>query len=330
MIPIGAPNPTQRRPILTYSLLAINVVVYLWQNSLSQPELYRAYLDYAVVPNSLTANPLSLEALLDSLRSMFMHGSWLHLGSNMLYLMVFGNTIEDRLGRVWFLPFYLLCGFVAIFAQVVINPSSPVPMVGASGAIAGILGGYFVLYPAARIRTIIFLGFIFFAQIRAYWLLGFWFAMQLVNGVSSLDMMGEVNGGTAFFAHIGGFVAGAIILLGYRVAFGAPQPAEPIPPTPKRRRPLPQQVYAAIPTEPASNEPSILPPDSSLSQERRVHLRTLNFDTLRDWEDTPVWMMTKGRTYYGRILRLSQYQVTIRESTGMVFMLPLENLIRIE
>jgi membrane associated rhomboid family serine protease len=150
-------------------------------------------------------------ALLSVVTSMFLHGGWIHLGGNLLYLWIFGNNVEDRLGRVPFLLFYLAGGIAAVAAQVVIDPSSDVPLVGASGAIAAALGAYMVLFPGARILSLVFLGFFYqLIQVPALLVLGFWFVLQLIQGFASLGADTSL-GGVAFFAHIGGFVAGLVI-----------------------------------------------------------------------------------------------------------------------
>jgi membrane associated rhomboid family serine protease len=143
--------------------------------------------------------------------SQFLHGGWLHLGGNMLYLWIFGNNVEDRFGRTRFLAFYLLGGILAALSQVAIDPSSPVPTIGASGAIAATLGAYLVLFPRARVTTLVFLGFFYqLIDVPAIAVLGFWFVLQLVDGLTSLGSV-QTGGGVAFFAHIGGFVFGAVL-----------------------------------------------------------------------------------------------------------------------
>jgi membrane associated rhomboid family serine protease len=145
----------------------------------------------------------------DVLTSMFLHGGWVHFLGNMLYLWIFGDNVEDRLGHVPYLMFYLLCGAVAAMAQVFVNPASPIPMVGASGAIAGVMGAYFVLYPHSRVLAVVFIVlFIDIIEIPAIFFLGIWFIMQLFSGVGSVVQAAE--GGVAFMAHVGGFVAGVI------------------------------------------------------------------------------------------------------------------------
>lgn len=222
MIPLQDLNPTRRWPLFTFGLIALNVLVFLWEQTLSADQLQRAILDISVVPANLTAAPFSLESLLDSLRSMFLHGGWAHLGGNMLYLYLFGDNIEDRFGRLLYLLLYFASGFVAIFAQVIIDPTSQIPLVGASGAIAGVLGCYLVLFPGVRVRGIIPLGlFSRMADWPAWAVLALWFVLQLFNGLLSLGV--ETGGGVAFFAHIGGFVAGAV--LGWFFMLIVPQPS---------------------------------------------------------------------------------------------------------
>ena len=210
MIPIQDLNPTRRWPFLTWALIVINVLVYLWEMGFSEGELFATFQQISVVPALFTAHPLAVESLLDVLRSMFLHGGWAHLGGNMLYLYLFGDNLEDRFGRVAYLLLYFASGFVAVLAQVLIDPLSQIPLVGASGAIAGVLGGYLVLFPRARVRGIIPIGFFTrMAEWPAWIVLGMWFGLQLLSGLSSLG--GAANGGVAFFAHIGGFVCGALI-----------------------------------------------------------------------------------------------------------------------
>ena len=142
---------------------------------------------------------------------MFLHGGWLHLLGNMMFLWVFGDNVEDSMGHGRFLVFYLMSGLAAAGAQIAINPGSPVPMVGASGAIGGVMGAYVVLYPKARIRVLIFFGLIFTIVVPAYFMLGYWFLLQVLGGLPSISQ-GGAGGGVAFWAHIGGFVAGALTI----------------------------------------------------------------------------------------------------------------------
>lgn len=212
MFPIHDVNETNRFPILTYTLIAVNVLVFLWELTLSDVQLQQVFLDLSVVPRLISAAPLSLESILDTFRSMFFHGGWGHLLGNMLYLYLFGDNVEDYLGKLWFLFVYFLSGIAAVAAQVVTDPNSPIPLVGASGAIAGMLGSYLVLYPTVKVRSLIFLGyFVFLRDLPAWVVLGFWFVIQLFNGIAGLGVNAEFGGGVAFFAHVGGFVLGAAL-----------------------------------------------------------------------------------------------------------------------
>ena len=225
MLPLRDANPTRRMPILTWALIVINVLVFLWELSLSESELNRVFMELSVVPASLSRDPFSLEAFMDAVRSMFFHGGYDHIFGNMLYLYLFGDNIEDRLGKILFLVVYFVSGFVAVAAQVMIDPSSSIPLVGASGAIAGILGGYLVLFPTVKVRGIVPLGRAgFMTEMPAFIVLGFWFVLQLINGVASLGAA-EYGGGVAFFAHIGGFVAGLLLTVLFMNI--VPQPPEP-------------------------------------------------------------------------------------------------------
>lgn len=211
MIPLRDVNPTRRVPVITVVFIAINVVVFLYEQTLSERNLTRLFLQYGVVPARFFDGNLTLNDSLTLITSMFLHGGWLHVGGNLLYLWIFGNNIEDRLGAVRFIGFYLITGFVASALQVIIEPSSRLPMIGASGAIAGVLGGYIVLFPRARVQTlVVFFVFIQVVSVPASLLLGWWFLIQLFNGVMSLGDYS--SGGVAFFAHIGGFIAGVILI----------------------------------------------------------------------------------------------------------------------
>ena len=213
MFPISDVIPSRTVPIVTVSLIVINSVVFLYQWMLPQDALKLFVASYALVPAYFSLSSV--------LTSMFLHGGWMHIIGNMLYLWIFGDNIEDQLGHGGFLVFYLAAGAVAAVGQVVINPYSMVPMVGASGAIAGVMGAYFVLYPESRILTAIFI-FIFFdvVEIPAIFFLGIWFLMQLLSGVGSLGVSNASAGGTAFFAHIGGFLTGLLVGAVLRVRGG--------------------------------------------------------------------------------------------------------------
>lgn len=210
MIPLRDANPTQRTPIVTITLIVVNILIYVyeWTLSGSEAQMMAFFDQWAIIPQQLTHNfgPESITLL----SAMFLHGSWVHVGGNMLYLWIFGDNIEDRMGKARYIIFYLLGGLAASAAQIIIDPNSPVPNVGASGAIAGVLGGYLILYPKARILTLVLR---FMTQVPAYVVLGFWFVLQLFQGVGSLGVVTDAQqGGVAFFAHIGGFVAGMILV----------------------------------------------------------------------------------------------------------------------
>ena len=232
MLPLKDLNPTRRVPVLTYGLIAANVLVFLWEQMQSAIVLEDAFLQLAVVPVNVIQNPLALETLLDFVRSMFFHGGWVHLLGNMLYLWLFGDNLEDRMGAPLFLLFYFVSGFTASIAQIAIDPTSSIPLIGASGAIAGVLGGYLIMFPGIRVRGIIPLGFfVRIAEWPAWAVLGLWFLLQVFNGVVSLGVSSGATGGVAFFAHIGGFLVGlALTWLFMRLVVQ--------PPVPERRQAL--------------------------------------------------------------------------------------------
>jgi membrane associated rhomboid family serine protease len=210
MIPIRDQIKTRRTPIINYLLIAANIIVFLlqWMSG----EVSDRFM---LVPANFLAAPTDPGNLLDIFTSMFMHAGLLHLAGNMLYLWIFGDNVEDRLGSLPYLIFYLVGGVLASLAHIFTNPASTVPVVGASGAIAAVLGAYLVLYPQSRILTFIPIGYLMRLKlVPAILVLGLWFILQLFNGVLSL---GQVQGGgTAFWAHIGGFVAGIIMGLFFK------------------------------------------------------------------------------------------------------------------
>ncbi len=217
MIPLRDANPTRRTPLVTLAIAVACFVVFAWELGLlasgGEVALDAVVTSWGVVPADLTAawsrgDVLSRETA-TLIASQFLHGSWLHLLGNMLYLWIFGNNVEDRLGRVVFVVFYLTGGVLAGLSQVAIDPSSSVPTIGASGAIAATLGAYLVLFPRARITSLVFLGFFYqLINVPAIIVLGLWFVLQVVDGIASLGV--TTVGGVAVFAHIGGFVAGAV------------------------------------------------------------------------------------------------------------------------
>ncbi len=214
MIPIKDDNPTRRLPVVTVTLILANVAVFLYEISLSSTEFSRFITQWSVVPARFVANPLSPRELATIFTSMFMHAGWLHIGGNMLYLWIFGNNVEDRLGRLGFLGFYLLSGVVATVAQIAAGGAIDIPSLGASGAIAGVLAAYAVLFPGAAVLTLIpIFFFVEVARIPAAFVIGFWFLLQLGNGVASLAPGIAQTGGVAWFAHLGGFATGLVIAL---------------------------------------------------------------------------------------------------------------------
>jgi membrane associated rhomboid family serine protease len=221
MLPIGDINPTRRFPIITYVLIAINVALFVYELSLG--ERVDGFIDAwgarSTEVMALLGGDMGqlVPVLLKSLVSMFLHGGWLHIGGNMLFLWVFGDNVEDNFGSLAYLGFYLLCGFGAVLAQALLTPTSPVPAIGASGAISGVLAAYLLLYPGASIRALLFI-FIFFTIVRvpAWLMIILWFALQLLNGLASLTAAATMTGGVAYGAHIGGFVAGLVLTIFFR------------------------------------------------------------------------------------------------------------------
>jgi membrane associated rhomboid family serine protease len=205
MIPLRSSERVYSRPVVTGSLIALNTVIFLYQNTLSYYRLDQFVNNWGIVPDDLHVVSL--------LTSMFLHGGWLHLLGNMLFLWVFGRNTEDLIGGGRFLIFYLLCGLVAGVVQVIANPYARVPTIGASGAIAGVMGAYLIKFPRSQIDTLVLL-FVFFTRlaIPAPFYLLFWFAMQFLNGFESIGERNYTGGGVAWFAHIGGFVAGMLLI----------------------------------------------------------------------------------------------------------------------
>ena len=209
MIPISDQNPTRHTPVVNYLLIAANVAVFLLFLTAGSKQETLVY-QYALIPANFTT--LNLGNITDIFTSMFMHGGWAHILGNMLYLWIFGDNVEDRMGSIPYLIFYLAGGVVASLAHIFTNPGSQIPTVGASGAIAAVLGAYLVLYPRSRVLTFIPLGFFMrLTLVPASLVLGLWFILQLFSGVLSLG--GPDVGGVAFWAHIGGFAFGALIAL---------------------------------------------------------------------------------------------------------------------
>jgi membrane associated rhomboid family serine protease len=205
MLPLKDDVPSRSFPWVTVFLITLNSSVFLWEIFLGS-EARGLIQNYAVVPRAILS--LGLPRFHTLLTSMFLHGGWGHIIGNMLYLWIFGDNVEDCLGKLRYVLFYLLCGVVASFAHILTSAGSTVPTIGASGAISGILGGYLLLYPRAGVWTFIFFGFfIRMIKVPAFVVLGFWILLQLLQGVASLPQA-SAGGGVAWFAHIGGFFAG--------------------------------------------------------------------------------------------------------------------------
>jgi membrane associated rhomboid family serine protease len=232
LIPLKDDIPTRRFPVLTVGLILANLLMYFgFQQGLGGGEVFdERVIDYGAIPYELTHlgehcavagpelvcgenTPAGPSTFLTVLTSMFMHGGLLHLGGNMLFLWIFGNNIEDSMGRARFLVFYLLGGLAAVLAQTAIDPNAAVPTIGASGAVAAVLGGYALLYPRARVVTLVFI-VIFFTiiQLPALLVLGIWFLLQALNGAAEVAQPVGEGGGVAYFAHIGGFLFGLLLV----------------------------------------------------------------------------------------------------------------------
>jgi rhomboid family protein len=212
MIPIRNAVPSRYPPVMTWLLIATNCLMFLLQNSLSPADLEEFLRDFALIPARYTAGfvdgDVSVADLFPFFTMMFLHGGWLHLILNMWTLWLFGPTVEDRLGHGRYLAFYLACGLAASIAHVVFNPTSIVPALGASGAIAGVLGCYMRLFPMARVVVVVPIIFIpLFFEVYAFVFVGLWFLVQLFQGTAEL-LLGISAGGVAWWAHVGGFVAG--------------------------------------------------------------------------------------------------------------------------
>lgn len=238
MLPIkDYPGPRRRMPWVTWAIILLNVVVFFYQVSLgtNAPTFIFAYsvvpfaLTHGVPQTALLKSPLLFHTpspvYVTLITSQFLHASWLHIGGNMLFLYIFGDNVEDRMGHWWYLVFYLFCGITAGLTQVAIAPDATIPSIGASGAIAGVLAAYLVLFPSARVRTIIFI-FIFITMVTvpAIVLIGLWFLLQFFDGVASLSHVQQSMGGVAYFAHVGGFLTGLIITLLLRQRLRPPTP----------------------------------------------------------------------------------------------------------
>ncbi len=223
MIPISdRPRAPRLFPLVMLTILAVNILVFLFVNlSLSPRQLQQVFLAYGVVPRELVTGhdlppPSPHPLFLTIFTAMFLHGGFLHLASNMLYLWVFGDNVEAAMGHLRFLVFYLLCGLAAAITHILIDPMSTIPAIGASGAIAGVLAAYLRYYPLAGVKTLVFLfPFITVTEISAYLLIGLWFLLQLLSGLAELGGP-PGQAGVAYWAHIGGFVAGYLLAPAFR------------------------------------------------------------------------------------------------------------------
>jgi membrane associated rhomboid family serine protease len=222
LIPVKDENPTRRFPWVTLLLIAINIIVYYLQMRSGIKVGNHIIERYALYPkvikeSVLHGEPLTFTTIESMLTHMFMHGGWLHLGGNMLFLWIFGNNVEDVLGKLRYLVFYLGSGFVAALTHIALYSSSNIPIIGASGAVAGVLGGYMLLYPHAKVVTALVIpipfiwGLIRFVRIPAMLLLGLWFLLQFFSGIVS-PLQPTAGMQVAYFAHVGGFIAGMLLI----------------------------------------------------------------------------------------------------------------------
>ncbi len=203
MIPIGDDNTGRRiTPVVTYALIAFNLVFFFIEMAGGDAFIER----WAFVPARFLANPVG--DFITVFTAMFMHAGWAHILGNMLYLWIFGDNVEDRLGHTLYIIFYLLCGIGATFAQLLVDPGSNIPNLGASGAIAGVLGAYLIMFPRGRVNVL--LGR-FVTTTSAIIVIGLWFALQLFSGIGSIAVSGGEGGGVAYMAHVGGFIAGVVL-----------------------------------------------------------------------------------------------------------------------
>ena len=238
MIPLSDPDITrENRPYITMGIIGLNGLVFLYELTLGSLETAQFFYKWGFIPLEFTSGEefeslftgiemLPIQSIIPTwataITSMFMHGGFMHFGSNMLFLWVFGDNIEDRLGHIKFILFYISCGIAAILFQVATNGQSQVPNIGASGAIAGVLGAYLVLFPYSRINTLLIMYFITIIRIPAVFMLVFWFILQFFGGIGSLSTATSHTGGVAYWAHVGGFLAGVVSIAIYLKANGLP------------------------------------------------------------------------------------------------------------
>lgn len=213
MFPLGTTRKPTSTPYVTFGLILANVLVFLWQTTLSGAELTQLYLQSAFVPCQASQGLLTPETYLSAFRTMFLHGGWVHLVGNMMFLYIFGPNVEDYFGKGRFLLFYLAVGYAASFTHMLFNWNVCIPTIGASGAIYGIMGAFFLLYPATRIRSVAFFWRIpvGVATVQAFYMLLYFFVIDLINGIGFLAAETATRGGVAFWAHVGGFAAGLLI-----------------------------------------------------------------------------------------------------------------------
>jgi membrane associated rhomboid family serine protease len=225
VIPLRDANPTRRTPVITLALIAVCFLAFGWELVVlaqgGEEALNRLALTWGVVPakllTALGRGDLASNAVLGVFTSMFLHASWYHILGNMLFLWIFGGNVEDRMGRLPFLAFYLVGGIAAAAGQTLVDTGSHLPMIGASGAISATLGAYVVLYPRARIQSLVFLGFFYqLIAVPAVIVLGFWILLQVIDGIGALNTSG-LSSGVAVYAHLGGFAAGILLALPFRL-----------------------------------------------------------------------------------------------------------------
>jgi membrane associated rhomboid family serine protease len=220
MIPLKDRNIRKHFPFVTVLLITVNILVFIYQLSLGE-ELNIFFNHFSVIPNyiyqALHSEVFKPLVFITLITSQFLHGGWLHLGGNMLYLWIFGDNVEDKLGHIRFLAFYLICGVTASVLHIYIEPTSDIPTVGASGAISGVLGAYILMFPRSRVLTLIpIFIFIQITELPAYVILGLWFVLQFINGMLSLGYTTAGMGGVAWWAHVGGFLTGLILVMPFK------------------------------------------------------------------------------------------------------------------
>lgn len=211
MFPLNDDNPTSITPWINWGLIGMNIFIFLYEITQPEQQLNQFFHMYALIPQEFSTNPSG--EWLTLITSQFLHGGWLHVGANMLYLWIFGNNIEDRMGHIPYLLFYITCGILAALSQWFVSMNSIVPSLGASGAIAGVLGAYILRFPQAKVLTLVFI--VFFAttiRIPAMYVIGIFFIQNLLSGLASINASTTMmQGGVAYWAHIGGFAFGAIL-----------------------------------------------------------------------------------------------------------------------